>query len=150
LRKYVLNIKDREYKAEVKTLSTESAIIIVDEQEYKIDLKDIGRNAESVVKQKSVTSSSKISTQKEKSKPSYNTGNEVLAPLPGLILEVLVSENAMVKSGQAIAVMEAMKMENQIQAPHDGTVKKVLINKDDSVMEGDILFEIERSVITSL
>jgi len=41
-------------------------------------------------------------------------------------------------------------MENQIQAPHDGTISKIFVNKGDSVAEGDIILEIERSVMTSL
>ena len=47
-------------------------------------------------------------------------------------------------------VMEAMKMENQIQAPHDGTVKKVFVNKGDSVAEDDVLVELCRPPHTTL
>jgi len=152
LRKYVLSINDKEYNAEVKKISTETATIIVDNKEYKIALKDIGRKVEPVFKASTNAAEqkvNKIENVKQKVK-SQNTGNGVPAPLPGLITEILVKENAKVKSGQTIAVMEAMKMENLIQASHDGTVKKIFVKKGDSVAEGDIILEIERSVITSL
>ncbi len=152
MRKYVLSINDKEYNAEVKNISTESAIIIVDDKEYKINLKDIGRQAEPLIK--TIDKSPVETTIKKKGIIPKTTiqgsGNGVPAPLPGLIVDILVKENSSVKSGQTIAIMEAMKMENQIQAPHDGSISKIFVNKGDSVAEGDIILEIERSVMTSL
>ena len=58
------------------------------------------------------------------------------SPLPGVIIEISVKEGQAVKAGQKVAVIEAMKMENEIQAPSDGTVTAVLVNKGDSVLEG--------------
>ena len=58
------------------------------------------------------------------------------SPLPGVIIEVSVKEGQTVKAGQKVAVLEAMKMENEIQASSDGTVTAILVNKGDSVLEG--------------
>ena len=63
-------------------------------------------------------------------------GKAVTSPLPGVIIEVSVKEGQAVKAGQKVAVIEAMKMENEIQASCDGTVTAVLVNKGDSVLEG--------------
>ena len=63
-------------------------------------------------------------------------GKAVTSPLPGVIIEVSVKEGQAVKAGQKIAVIEAMKMENEIQADVDGTVTAILVNKGDSVLEG--------------
>jgi biotin carboxyl carrier protein len=63
-------------------------------------------------------------------------GQTVTSPLPGVIIEVSVKEGQAVKAGQKVAVIEAMKMENEIQAPADGTVTAVLVGKGDSVLEG--------------
>lgn len=60
----------------------------------------------------------------------------VNSPLPGVIIEVSVKEGQSVKRGQKVAVLEAMKMENDILAPQDGVIVKVLVNKGDSVLEG--------------
>ena len=63
-------------------------------------------------------------------------GKAITSPLPGVIIEISVKEGQAVKAGQKVAVIEAMKMENEIQAPSDGTVTAVLVNKGDSVLEG--------------
>lgn len=152
MRKYVLSINDKVYNAEVKDISTESAIIIVNDKEYKIDLKDIGRQAIPLIKNVNQSAEEKPEKKLDVKQKHHipGSGNGVEAPLPGLIVDILVSEGISVKSGQSIAIMEAMKMENQIQAPHDGIVSKIFVNKGDSIAEGDIILEIERSVMTSL
>ena len=63
-------------------------------------------------------------------------GITVCSPLPGVIISVDVKEGQAVKQGQKVAVLEAMKMENEIQAEADGTVVAILVQKGDSVLEG--------------
>lgn len=63
-------------------------------------------------------------------------GEKVNSPLPGVIVEVSVKEGQAVKSGQRVAVLEAMKMENEISAPKDGTITAIHVNKGDSILEG--------------
>ena len=63
-------------------------------------------------------------------------GKAVKSPLPGVIIEVSVKEGQAVKAGQKVAVIEAMKMENEISAESDGTVTAIHVNKGDSVLEG--------------
>ena len=63
-------------------------------------------------------------------------GEKVNSPLPGVIVEVSVKEGQAVKAGQKIAVLEAMKMENEISAPKDGIITAIHVNKGDSVLEG--------------
>ena len=64
-------------------------------------------------------------------------GEKVVSPLPGVIIEVSVKEGQAVKAGQKVAVLEAMKMENEIPAPKDGTVTGIHVHKGDSLQEGD-------------
>ena len=63
-------------------------------------------------------------------------GKPVTSPLPGVIVEISVKIGDSVKAGQQVAVLEAMKMENAIEADHAGTVTAVHVNKGDSVLEG--------------
>ncbi|MEQ9063308.1 MAG: biotin/lipoyl-containing protein [Vicingaceae bacterium] len=72
-----------------------------------------------------------------------NLVSEIKAPMPGLVLEVMVAEGEEVKANQAILILEAMKMENVIKAPADTTVKKVSITKGDSVEKNQLLVEFE-------
>ena len=63
-------------------------------------------------------------------------GKAVMSPLPGVIVDITVKVGDTVKAGQQVAVLEAMKMENAIEADHDGTVTAIHVNKGDSVLEG--------------
>ncbi len=65
--------------------------------------------------------------------------NEIKAPMPGLVLDVRVSEGDTVKKGDPILVLEAMKMENIIKSPTDGTVKKINVKKGLAVEKNQVL-----------
>ena len=63
-------------------------------------------------------------------------GEKVPSPLPGVIISVDVKEGQAVKRGQKVAVIEAMKMENEILAECDGTIAAIHVKQGDSVLEG--------------
>jgi biotin carboxyl carrier protein len=65
--------------------------------------------------------------------------SEIKAPMPGMVLKVLVEEGAVVKKGENLFVLEAMKMENIIKSPADVTVKTIKIKHGDKVEKGQIL-----------
>ena len=71
------------------------------------------------------------------------TGNVVEAPLPGRVIEILVKVGDEVKVGQAVVVLEAMKMENSITSNYHGTVKQILVSSGDAVAANAALVEIE-------
>ncbi|PEN13596.1 acetyl-CoA carboxylase biotin carboxyl carrier protein subunit [Longibacter salinarum] len=70
-------------------------------------------------------------------------GGEVRAPMPGLVLDVLVSVGATVEADQGILVLEAMKMENELKAPSAGTVSAIHAGAGDAVEKNALLIEIE-------
>jgi biotin carboxyl carrier protein len=65
--------------------------------------------------------------------------NEIKAPMPGLVLDVRVGEGMAVKKGDAVLVLEAMKMENILKSPSDGTVKKINVQKGTAVEKNQVL-----------
>ncbi|NRD21398.1 acetyl-CoA carboxylase biotin carboxyl carrier protein subunit [Winogradskyella eckloniae] len=65
------------------------------------------------------------------------------APMPGLILEINVSEGQDVKENDALLILEAMKMENVINSPRDGVIKSITINQGDTVDKNALLIEFE-------
>lgn len=70
-------------------------------------------------------------------------GEKVTAPMPGNILNVKVSVGQTVAAGEVLAVLEAMKMENDIQAPVAGKIASVNVEKGAAVETGAVLFVIE-------
>lgn len=67
----------------------------------------------------------------------------VNAYMPGRVVAIHVEEGQAVTAGQGILVLEAMKMQNEIQAEHDGVVKRVCVAAGQAVEGGDLLFELE-------
>ncbi|PWV99028.1 3-methylcrotonoyl-CoA carboxylase alpha subunit [Hoeflea marina] len=70
-------------------------------------------------------------------------GDSVISPMPGIIKEVLAVAGQMVKSGDAMVIMEAMKMEMTLAAPRDGTVGEVLVRAGQQVADGALLVALE-------
>lgn len=69
-------------------------------------------------------------------------GKPVVAPLPGTINEIKVKVGDKVNAGDTVVVLEAMKMQNNIDAETSGTIASINVNKGDAVMEGDTLVTI--------
>ena len=67
--------------------------------------------------------------------------SNIKAPMPGLVLNILVEDGQEIKKGDALIVLEAMKMENILKSPTDGKVKKVAVKKGVAVEKGQILIE---------
>lgn len=169
MREYVMAVGDREYRAGIKELNGDYALVQIDDQEYKVVLKHLGSGqsvftglvrgslpqvaatAPSVVPVKGAPDAPPVMAPPPPQAGAGQEGSSTIpAPLPGLILEVMVREGDTVKAGQSLLVMEAMKMENQIQAPFDGTVKKIFVQKGANISEGDKLIEISRPFMTTL
>lgn len=70
------------------------------------------------------------------------TGTKVTAPLPGTITEVCVTVGQQVKEGQTVVILEAMKMQNNIEAETTGTITSIMVKQGDTVMEGSVLVTI--------
>lgn len=153
MREYQLKIGDKEYKAEVKDIGTTSASIIVNGSEYNVELQHFGEKNKPVapkVNRPNVAAPAAVQTDKPVPGPAVGTGNNMLAPLPGQILEIMIKEGDVVEAGQKLMVMEAMKMENNIQASHDGTIGKIYVQVGQTVTESDRLIEVKRSMLTSM
>ena len=77
-----------------------------------------------------------------RARESAETGG-LTAPMPGKVLSLLVTAGQAVKRGQALAVLEAMKMEHTISAPRDGVVAQLLYAPGDQVLEGAELLRLQ-------
>jgi len=137
---YILNVNGKDYKVNVKSIEDSVADIEINGKGMKVNIKQLGEPVKKAAPKKSAVKE----TQKETSSPQSSSGGvrKVNAPLPGVILNVMIREGETVREGQDMLIMEAMKMENSIQAPFAGKVLKVNVKRDDTVQEGDLLVEI--------
>jgi biotin carboxyl carrier protein len=76
-------------------------------------------------------------------KSSQKNINILKAPMPGLILDVAVKESDLVKKGDPVIILEAMKMENILSSPVDGKVKEIKVNPQQTVEKNNILIKFE-------
>ncbi|MBP7102991.1 MAG: biotin/lipoyl-binding protein [Bacteroidales bacterium] len=82
-----------------------------------------------------------VAAEKKVAPTPTSGGNDYIikSPLPGIVLDILVKTGDTVKAGQKVILLEAMKMENNIESDKDGIVKSVNVTKGDSTYEGDAL-----------
>jgi glutaconyl-CoA decarboxylase len=156
-----MNIGGKEYRAEVKELSSGRAKVVVNSVEYDIDLVTIGKKkivasdysarphvpvAPPPVPAPTQTAAPAL----HRPTPMAADQSSIVAPMPGSIFQMRVREGDKVQAGQVLLVMEAMKMENPVTAPFNGTVARVLVREGDNVGEGDLLVEVARPKMTTL
>lgn len=123
--KYVV-LNGKRYYYEVKYSSDGIPIsIIIEGEEYPVDVKKIDKKRVDLKKEEDVS-------------------GVIRALLAGKIIAVNVREGEKVKENQVILILEAMKMENEIRAPFSGIVKSVKVKMGDSVLKDEILIEIAK------
>ena len=125
--------------------------VVVNGNEYKVEIEEL---AEETVSPPQVTQAAPAPPTHASPKPTVQTAQpqpataktdsifapgNVIAPMPGTVLQVLVNVGETVTKGQVLLVLEAMKMENDLMAPADGVVQELNVTKGVSVNAGDIL-----------
>lgn len=130
----VLNVEDN--LAEVEVNGTKYNVS-VDKEMQKVKTPKLVRPIE--VPTTDVTPA----TAKTASPSAPKGGGTIKSPLPGVILDVYVKVGDVVKVGQHLIMLEAMKMENNIDSDKDGKIAEIKVHRGDSVMEGDVLIVIE-------
>jgi len=69
--------------------------------------------------------------------------NEVLAPMPGLVIQIIANVGDQVRKGENLIILEAMKMENMIKSPTDGVIKSIEVKQDKTVDKNQVLIKFE-------
>lgn len=140
MKSYKFRINGNEYNVDINSVEGNIADVTVNGASYQVEMENapapVQKPAQAPAAAVASTGSATTTTPDPKAAARAGAGKPVTSPLPGVIIEVSVKEGQTVKAGQKVAVLEAMKMENEIQAPADGTVTAILVNKGDSVLEG--------------
>ena len=141
---YKFKIYGHEYETKVVRREDDEVVIAVNGQEYKAYLEPTRR--QTLAKATPKLERPKVvpsSDTKKTAAPSESKGaGAIKAPLPGLVLKVMVKEGDEVKSGQTVLIMEAMKMQNSIASTTDGVVASISVTEGASVLEGQELVTI--------
>ncbi|MDR2585260.1 MAG: acetyl-CoA carboxylase biotin carboxyl carrier protein subunit [Prevotellaceae bacterium] len=139
MKKYKFTINGTDYSVEIKNVEGQSIELDVDGAPYSVLLETEMPQTKTPTLIRSVAVPS--TDQGAQVKATSKTGT-IKSPLPGTILDIFVKTGDKVAIGQRILLLEAMKMENNIESDKAGTVAEIKISKGDAVMEGDVLLVI--------
>lgn len=153
--KYNFRINGHDYQVDVNSVEGGIADVTVNGTDYKVELADAVPAPAQQAARPAPQATSTAAPAPQTTAPAAQTaaqmatasapqgkGEVVTAPLPGVILDIKVKVGDAVKAGQTVAVLEAMKMENEIEATASGTVTAVNAGKGDSVLEGAAIITI--------
>lgn len=148
MNKYQYKVQGVDYDVEIVDVEGNIAKVSVNGIPFEVELKEpihaskMPKRPASVAKPAPKAQPAHVVPAAIPAKPAAGAGTKVSAPLPGTITEVKVNVGDAVKAGDTVVVLEAMKMQNNIEAEATGTVSSVLVKQGDTVMEGDALITI--------
>ena len=145
MKKFKFKINGNQYNAEVISIEDNIAEIEINGTKYSVDVDKALQTVKTpkLVRSVSVPSTDSHPAVAKTASPAGPKGaGTIKSPLPGVVLDLFVKVGDTVKIGQRVLILEAMKMENNIEADKAGTVVSIGKNKGDAVMEGDVLIVI--------
>ncbi|MBD8971396.1 MAG: acetyl-CoA carboxylase biotin carboxyl carrier protein subunit [Prevotella sp.] len=156
--KYQYTVKGVDYEVEIQDIEGNIANVTVNGIPFEVEMKQPVKAGKQKVKlseerraegseerrvKSEESNSSSASAASTSSAPTAGAGKPVVAPLPGTINEIKVKVGDKVNAGDTVVILEAMKMQNNIEAETSGTITSINVNKGDAVMEGDTLVTIK-------
>lgn len=136
MKTYKLKINGNAYEVAINSVEGNVADVTVNGASYKVEMENAPVIPAPQAAPVATAAPAAVAAAPAKPAAATGAGTKVTSPLPGVIIEVSVKEGQAVKAGQKVAVIEAMKMENEISATKDGTISAIHVAKGDSVLEG--------------
>ena len=138
MKTYKFKINGNEYNVAINSIEGKNASVTVNGTAYQVELEEAPATApvQAPVSAPAAVAAAPAAAPAAPAPAAAGAGKAVTSPLPGVIIAVKVNVGDTVKAGQEVAVLEAMKMENSIEATHDGTVTAINVAKGDSILEG--------------
>lgn len=145
--KYQYTVEGTDYDVEILEIEDNVAKVNVNGAEFVVELKQAlkptTRPIKQVVAPEPKPAAPAAPAQKPAAAPApAGAGRNICAPLPGTIIDLKVNVGDQVKEGDTLLILEAMKMQNNIEAEVSGQVTAILVKPGDSVMEGTALVTI--------
>ena len=152
--KYQYTVKGVDYEVEIQDIEGNIANVTVNGIPFEVEMKQpvkAGKQKVKLSEERRVKSEESNSSSSATNASSATTtqpaaaaasDKPVVAPLPGTINEIKVKVGDKVNAGDTVVILEAMKMQNNIEVETSGTITGINVNKGDAVMEGDTLVTI--------
>lgn len=138
-----IQLGGRTYRVEVEPLNSDEFLLNVNGRIYEI-LVSFNSTAYSVhVNGKSYRIEKKSAFQILGEKGEQSQKSEIKAFMPGKIIKILAVKGEEVLKGQAVLILEAMKMQNEIKSPQKGVIKEIAPKVGESIETGSLLFSVE-------
>ena len=165
MRRYKVEIKDKQYTIDVDEIDANNFRVILGDQTFEVNLSSAEDVAEAAITPAIIPSGSRDEVVIERPESSYQPPAietmerpknvpspalpptpyvngfraDLVAPMPGTILTIQVQPGEKVVRGQKLLTLEAMKMKNAIKAPQDGVISRVMVHSGQTVRYGDVL-----------
>lgn len=144
MKSYKMKINGNEYEVAVKDVNGQNVEVEVNGNAYTVELAEAPKaeKPRPVIARPAAAAASAPAAAPAP-RPAAGAAGSTRSPLPGTVLSVNVTVGQSVKAGDVALVLEAMKMENNINCGRDGVVKAVYVQKGDNVLEGADLLLVE-------
>ena len=142
MKTYKMKINGNAYEVAVKNIEGTNVEVEVNGKAYNVELEQEAKPAP-VVRPVARPAAAPATTTAPSPRPAAGAAGATRSPLPGTVLSVNVTVGQSVKAGDVALVLEAMKMENNINCGKDGVVKAIYVQKGDNVLEGADLLLVE-------
>jgi biotin carboxyl carrier protein len=127
-----IRVEKKWYNIEVDSISSDSAVVLVDGERFEVKLEDVGKTSE-LIEEVSGSISNSVGMRTD----NYN---EFKSPMPGTIISILVQTGDDVSQGQDICVLESMKMQQTLKSDMAGTIMGTSVSQGDQILDGDVIF----------
>ena len=151
MNKYQYKVQGVDYDVEIEEVEGNVAKVIVNGVRFDVELKQ-PINPASTLKKVRVEAPKPVARPAAPVSPApaaapaapaaVGAGSPIKAPLPGTVIELKVNVGDTVKQGDVVLVLEAMKMQNNIESEYNGTVTSITVKQGETVMEGAVLLTI--------
>jgi len=148
-KRFKVSIDGETFEVEINEIGPQQAITQINKESNKIEQPKVIETQVEKTHEKKITASPTKTievepTSIETTDVSKNGASIVTAPLPGKILAINVKKGALIKKGDVLLIIEAMKMENEIFAAEHGKISKIFVNPGDYIIAGQKLIELEK------
>lgn len=144
MKEYKYTINGKQYEVAINEVNDTMANVTVNGEQFNVEWEK-PKEEKPIVKVQPVVAKPAVAPATTETAPTAApvNGNAIKTPLPGVIIDVKVSVGDTVKKGDTVVVLEAMKMENNINADRDGKVTAIQVAKGDTVADGAVLIVLE-------